>query len=196
MFLCPWNSPGKNTGVCFHALLQGIFPTPGSDPGLPNCRRILYRLNHQGSPYGVPVKKIPARFPGPASVMSTDSNTGGGRHWRIYLLRTLDEFLGAKMGKHWSSSCEEVGSFLDRPRSPPQFYRWNIPSRPVGNHSCSGFNMHFWVPQNCRFGKNQFSGPQLYDSKTDRSEGPTQMPGLILLGRLQPPNTCRWRCKR
>ena len=42
--------------------------------------------------------------------MSTDSNAGGGRHWRIYLLRTLDEFLGAKFGKHWPSLREEVGT--------------------------------------------------------------------------------------
>ena len=27
--LCPWNFPGKNTGVGCHALLQGIFPTQG-----------------------------------------------------------------------------------------------------------------------------------------------------------------------
>ena len=40
--------PGKNTGVGCHALLQGIFPTQGSSPGLPHCRRILYSLNHQG----------------------------------------------------------------------------------------------------------------------------------------------------
>ena len=44
------DSPGKNTGVGCHALLQGIFPTQGSNPGLPQCRRILYRLSHQGSP--------------------------------------------------------------------------------------------------------------------------------------------------
>ena len=31
--LCPWDSPGKNTGVGSHALLQGIFPTQGSNPG-------------------------------------------------------------------------------------------------------------------------------------------------------------------
>ena len=43
------DSPSKNTGVGCHALLQGIFPTQGSNPGLPNCRRILYRLSHQGS---------------------------------------------------------------------------------------------------------------------------------------------------
>ena len=48
--LCPWDSPGKNTGVGCHALLQGIFPTQGSNPGLLHCRRILYRLSHQGSP--------------------------------------------------------------------------------------------------------------------------------------------------
>ena len=43
------DSPGKNTGVDCHAFLQGIFPTQGSNPGLPHCRRILYRLSHQGS---------------------------------------------------------------------------------------------------------------------------------------------------
>ena len=44
------DSPGKNTGVGCHALLQGIFPTQGSNPGLPYCRQILYQLSHQGSP--------------------------------------------------------------------------------------------------------------------------------------------------
>ena len=43
------DSPGKNTGVGCHALLQGIFPTQGSHPGLPHCRQILYQLSHQGS---------------------------------------------------------------------------------------------------------------------------------------------------
>ena len=47
--LCPWDSPGKNTGVGCHAFLQGIFPTQGSNPGLPHCRQILYHLSHQGS---------------------------------------------------------------------------------------------------------------------------------------------------
>ena len=42
------DSPGKNTGVGFHALLQGIFPTLGSNPGLLHCRWILYRLSHHG----------------------------------------------------------------------------------------------------------------------------------------------------
>ena len=46
----PWNSPGQNTGVGCLSLLQGIFPTQGSNPGLPHCRRILYHLSHRGSP--------------------------------------------------------------------------------------------------------------------------------------------------
>ena len=33
------DSPGKNTGAGGHALLQGIFPTQGSNSGLPHCRR-------------------------------------------------------------------------------------------------------------------------------------------------------------
>ena len=51
--LCPWDSPGKNTGVGCHFLLQGIFPTQGSNPCLLcllHCREILYPLSHLGSP--------------------------------------------------------------------------------------------------------------------------------------------------
>ena len=53
--LCPWDLPGKNTGVGCHSLLQGIFLTQGlnpfepSNPGLPHCRQILYHLRHQGN---------------------------------------------------------------------------------------------------------------------------------------------------
>ena len=42
---CPWNSPGKNTGVGSHSLLNGFFPTQGSNPGLLQCRQILYHLH-------------------------------------------------------------------------------------------------------------------------------------------------------
>ena len=48
--LCPWGSSGKNTRVHCHALPQGIFPTQGLNPGLPNCKEILYGLSHQGNP--------------------------------------------------------------------------------------------------------------------------------------------------
>ena len=45
----PWNSPGYNTGVSSLSLLQGIFPTQGSNPSLPHYRWILYQLSHKVS---------------------------------------------------------------------------------------------------------------------------------------------------
>ena len=48
------DSPGKNTGVGCHVLLQGIFPTQGSNPGLLHHRLILYHLSRQGSPFCSP----------------------------------------------------------------------------------------------------------------------------------------------
>ena len=45
--LCPWGSPGKNTGVGSHALLQGIFLTQGSNPGPLQWRQIRHPLSHQ-----------------------------------------------------------------------------------------------------------------------------------------------------
>jgi len=61
LFATPWavayqaspsmNFPGKSTGVGCYFLLQGIFPTWGSNPGLLHCRqKMLYILSHQGSP--------------------------------------------------------------------------------------------------------------------------------------------------
>ena len=46
----PWNSPGQKTGVGSLSLLQGIFPSQGSNPGLLHYRQILYQLSHKGSP--------------------------------------------------------------------------------------------------------------------------------------------------
>ena len=49
--LCPWDFPGKSTGVGGHLLLQGIFLTRGSNPGLLCCRQTLYHLSYQGNLY-------------------------------------------------------------------------------------------------------------------------------------------------
>ena len=43
--ICPWDSPGRNTGVGSCAFLQGIFPTQGLNLGLPHCRQILFCLS-------------------------------------------------------------------------------------------------------------------------------------------------------
>ena len=48
--LCPWDSPGKNTGVGCHALLQGIFPTQGIEPMPPVWQAGSLQLSHQGHP--------------------------------------------------------------------------------------------------------------------------------------------------
>ena len=48
--LCPQNSPGKNTAVGCHALLQGIFLTQGLTPRLLHSRQIFYCLSHKRSP--------------------------------------------------------------------------------------------------------------------------------------------------
>ena len=45
-----WNSLGQNTTVGSLSLLQGIFPTQGSNTGLPHCRGILYQQKHKRSP--------------------------------------------------------------------------------------------------------------------------------------------------
>ena len=45
------DSPCNNTRGGYHALLQGIFLSQGSNPGLLYCRQILYHLSHQGSPF-------------------------------------------------------------------------------------------------------------------------------------------------
>ena len=47
---CPWDFPGKDTGMVCHFLLQGIFLTQGSNLGLLHCRQALYQLSYQGSP--------------------------------------------------------------------------------------------------------------------------------------------------
>ena len=51
--LCPWDSLGNNTGVGCHALLQGLFPTQGSNPcllGVLHWQQVLYHQHHLGSP--------------------------------------------------------------------------------------------------------------------------------------------------
>ena len=46
----PWNSPGQSSGVGSLSLFQGIFPTLGSNSGLPHCRQILHQLRYKGRP--------------------------------------------------------------------------------------------------------------------------------------------------
>ena len=82
--LCPWNFPGKNTGVGCHFLLQGIIPTQGSNLSLLcllDCRRILYLLNYQGSilndvSRNYYIIQTFSGFPGGSEVKASASNAG------------------------------------------------------------------------------------------------------------------------
>ena len=47
------DSPGRNTRVARHALLQGVFSIQGLKPVFPHYRRILCHLSHQGSPWSM-----------------------------------------------------------------------------------------------------------------------------------------------
>ena len=49
-YTVPWNSPGQNTGEGSLSLLQGIFPTQGSNPALLHGKQILNQLSPKGSP--------------------------------------------------------------------------------------------------------------------------------------------------
>ena len=63
----PWNSLSQNTGMGSLSLLQEIFPTQGSNPGLLHCRQILYQLSHKRRPRILAWVAYPFSrgFPGP-----------------------------------------------------------------------------------------------------------------------------------
>ena len=67
----PCNSPGQNTGVGSLSLLQRIFPTQGSNPGLQHCRRLLYQLNHKASPRILEWVKIKVKLLGCVRLFET-----------------------------------------------------------------------------------------------------------------------------
>ena len=69
----PWNSLGQNTGVDSLSLLQGIFPTQGSNSGLLHCRRILYQLSHKGS---TSMKNDPKQFSFQLTLSFSTANNG------------------------------------------------------------------------------------------------------------------------
>ena len=56
--LCPWDSPGKNSGVGCHFLLEEIFPIQGSTLGLLYCRWILYCPSRQKPQVALAVKNL------------------------------------------------------------------------------------------------------------------------------------------
>ena len=86
----PWNSPGQNTGVGNLSVLQGIFPTQGSNLGLLHCRQILYQLSHKGSPRILEWEAYPfsSRSSGPRNRTRVSCIAGGFfTNWaKVYFL--------------------------------------------------------------------------------------------------------------
>ena len=91
--LCPWNFPGKSTGVGCHFLLQGLFLMQGLNPGLLHCRQTLYPLSHQVSQGNL------ASFPG------SKRSLGGGND---YPLQYSSASLVAQMVKSFPQ-CRRPG---------------------------------------------------------------------------------------
>ena len=159
--LRPWNSPGKNTGVGCHAHLQRIFPTQGSNPGLPYCRRILYHLSHQGSP----VLGYWCRTPGEGLTAQTHSKfsvldgvvkplsltlCGGG----MRAARTCFAH-PPQHGSYWESGClrqafPEEGEGL-RGAEQGASIRWNTSLGEASAVSSSSFHTYKWKEREGRF---------------------------------------------
>ena len=107
LFATPWTVayqaplsmgfPGKSTGVGCHFLLQGIFLTQGSNPGLLPCRQMLYHLSHQGSPL---------EWISPFQTDMCFSNWLSGK--RVYRMKDLQS-------SPWKSGCIP----FKKPETPP-----------------------------------------------------------------------------
>ena len=108
----PWNSPGQNTGVGCHALLQGIFPIQGLNPGLPHCRRILYQLSHKGRPSILEwvVSPFSSRSSQPRNWTGVSCIAGGFfTNWASPCISHVGSLTASTCARQWKS--EEGGCF-------------------------------------------------------------------------------------
>ena len=113
-FPCPWDSPGKNTEVGCHSLLQGIFPIQGSNPCLLHCRQIPYHLSHQGS-YCVLSHSVMFDSATPWTVAYQDPLYMGILQARILEWITLPSSRGSSLPKDQTQVSCISGRFLSEP---------------------------------------------------------------------------------
>ena len=97
----PWDSPGQNAGVGSCSLFQVIFPTQGSKPGLPHCRRILYHLSHNGSPRTLEWVASPFSSGSSWPRNQTRVSCITGRFFTNWAIREALEVLGVGKKKRW-----------------------------------------------------------------------------------------------
>ena len=127
----PWSSPGQNTGVGSYSLLQGIFPTQGSNPGIPHCKEDSLPVEPPGKPKNIGVGSLSFL----QQIFLTQESNQGLLHcrWILYQLSyqgCLLIFYVCVLSK-WLQSCLTLCD-------PHELYSpWNSPGRNtgVGSHS-------------------------------------------------------------
>ena len=127
----PRDSPGNNTGVGCHFLLQGIFPTQGSNPGLLHCRQTLYPLSHGAFiPDGPKTQTghILRMVNGPAAwAILGEENGHTSRGQTLNILQMPDS---------------EARPLMEDVREPFKF----LEERTIGQIWVQWFNSNYWVP--------------------------------------------------
>ena len=112
--MTPWDFPGQNTGVSSHFLLQGIFPTQGSNTDLPQCRMIFYHLSHQESPFlSDQCKDIEEnnRVGKPRDLFKKIKDTKGTCHTKMGTIKDRNGMVLTKVEnikKRWQEYTEEL----------------------------------------------------------------------------------------
>ena len=127
-----WDSPDQNTGVGSLSLLQGIFPTQGSNSGLPHCRQTLYQLSHKRSPRILEGVAFP--FSGRSSPPRNQTRVSciAGRFFTNWAIREAP----SNKDVRWPSL--QWPSRPDREVTPHGRYSpWNSPGQNTGVGSCS-----------------------------------------------------------
>ena len=115
LFASPWtiarqsplsDSPGKNTGVGCHALLQGIFPTQGLNPHLLHCQEGSLSLVPPGKPHKFFLE--PHR-----SLQQSTFHSLGKMFWRpgYAFLSSRDSTLSSSSSLHFPITCFKISSF-------------------------------------------------------------------------------------
>ena len=134
------NSPGPNTGVGSLSLYQGIFPTQRLNPGLPNCRRILYQLSHkERSPRGGLILTILGASWVVLVVKNPPASAGEARH--MCLIAGLGRYPGGQDGNplHNSGLEKSMDGRAWRVGSQRDTTKHTDPPTPI-LESCTTFN--------------------------------------------------------
>ena len=139
-FLCPWDSPGKNTAVGCHAILQGIFPTHGWNP----CLLCFLHWQEGSLPLAAPGKPIYQLW-------------GVSKMWvlgRSVITTPFNEFLVRQVIRIW---CHKLSDLRETLRLEKWFKtNWNAIADTVGSLLLSHFP---GLPHSQNPSRLRYSGP-------------------------------------